>query len=1478
MDARRSSTLLPATRRRRRRLGTWLARALCGLLALVGLVPFVLALLVRMPSVRARATNEALALLRANGVEASFDLEVSIVPLSVALRDVRVESVDGGPPAAVVPRAVARPRIFGLLAGKVVIDQIELESPDLRVVLEGKRLVNLGLDLPETDDTPKKKGRLPFSVIAATNADLDVTVEGQRVVASSVDVDVVEDDDGAGGSAFEVALRAGKVEGTILRPLAEDAAPGAVRPTDEDVLCRLDARARVSEARVIVRRLAARAAVDFDAAAGTRPPCDLPPTDPRLVELDVGHLAVTLPGEGRALTAEGRVRARAPLRVLERLPGAPDVDGWALVDVDLVLPADAVLPELKGRVEAHDLRVTKFNFAEEIVSDVVVRQNVVTSSKTTVRIARGLATLTDVEVKPLAKGIPLRATVDVERADFTELMKELGVSDHPHVEWFIDKVRVPKFAGTLDPLVLDGDLTAQTRDFAIYDAATDDPARTKVFGVPVGNIQTHVAVRPIALEFHNARVTTRKAVVENVFVQIGFHELLRVEAPKASVDLAEISPVGSVAMAGQAEVSARLTGGFSDPKLEGDGAIKGFVIGDLPLGDVERAHASLEGVVLTLSDVVARKGKSVYEMPTGRLDFGGAASMQLDAHVSTPGFELSDFLSIWRLDRTHMMDQDPRFADFGGRLAANATLHLALGGPEDRCGGGYVEVAGKVRGEKLLLAGEAFDDGDVDFELKWRDRDAGIAGAEIDLRALSLYKVRREGRAPVGSVLGSATARPGGELRGSFVVDGVPLSRLTHLGGAAGSVEGSVSGVARLGGTLSSMVVDADLSATPVRVRGSAFGPSRLQVQYHDEDKSKVLGKTRCGGVVTAPFELEAFERDTSKAGEAAVQGELFGGQIVVDRLRFVRQKMPSLDGKIRFERLDLGAVARAIDAPRDDGSTGFLHASEGVLTGALELERLETDAPKRARVRFVASELSLQRSGQRLSLRPGGGALELADDRLVVPNLTFDVAAAGGLKGAVVLGGSVARVTSDPELDLAAEVLPFDLGVLAGTVPRVTRSKGRLAGRLVVRGKAAEPRLDGRLTVRGGEFGVVGVPGVIGDVEADVVADGDELRVARAVAKFAGGDLSVVARMPLRGGTLGNLEGELTARQVSISQFEGVKAVVDADLKLEVPTRGERLPHVGGGVTVTSFEYTRPVALDLANIRGSAKRPAAEVYDPALDAVTFGIDVRARAPLRFRNNLVEAQLAIDPRGIQVTGSNQRVGLRGQLASVPGGRVRLFANEFEIQRAEIRFDDPTRIAPHVDLVATTDYRRYTNTAGGTSAGAVSAGGRGAGLWRITLHAYGDADDLRVDMTSDPALSQEDIFFLLTIGLTRAEVDQVRAGSVYASAAFEAIGTVSGADRAVKQAFPVIDDFRFGSAYSPRTGRAEPTVTVGRRVTENVRASVSTGLTEDRQLRSNIELRLSRPLSVQTSYDNVNTQASGNVGNFGVDLRWRLEFE
>ena len=1504
--------MLPPVRRSRRRdWGRVVARILCVVFALAGLIPVGVGLLVRTSWARGIAAQETQKVLKGLGVDASYEVELRLWPLSVTLRNIRVEASDGGTPFLTARRATARPKIFALLAGKVAIDQIEIEHPTARVVLKGGELQNLALKLPES---PKKTGpmKLPFSVVSASEAEVDIDIDGVRVVGQEIDADVTTDAGVDGAAALEVALRVGQLRSRMVRTMVPDRK--GYRPAefsvDEDVLCRIDARARIEPSkRVLIRRFSTFGAADLDHAEETGLDCNVSKDDKRYVELTLGHLSIVFPKTpGELPNLDGHVRLRAPLPLVNRIPNTPSTDGWVMVDAELRYTPETPIPDVAGRIEAHAIRVDHFSFARSLTSDFVVRRSVFQSPLTRVEIAEGIAELHDLEVQPLARGIPLKlGSLDISNVAFTQLMKDLAVSDHPHVTWDLDMLKVSAFKGTIDPLEMKGDLVGRTSNFAVYDAPTDNPAKERATGVREGNFTGKFAVRAQGLEFQQLSVRTTHSTIDNGFVFLGYHEIVRVDVGHSKIDIQDLSPLGKVKMGGIAEITkVNLAGPFGDPHLEGDIAnIQNFIIGDLPFGNVTQGHVALTGLVVDLREVHAQKGKSLYELSPGQLDFGGAAAMRMDGQVSSRAFDVRDLFNVFKLD------EDPRFAQVEGILDTNARVHLALGGPEDVCKGGYFDVQASVNATKLNLLGEKFDAGHADFEYRWIDQLAGLDGAEIDVRSLSLTKVKKEGRAPLGSVLGSLTVHRGGELRGSMVLQSFPLGRTDLMGSLAQKVEGAMSGVARLGGTLSGFSIESDLNITPVRILGSPFGGSDLHLLMTQvPSEPKVIGKTGCGAPITQPFDKDAWARDTSVQGAFAIDGALFGGQVKLENLLVIRQKSPVMSGRVELVRLDLGPIGRLLvpETSADAelaGSGGVLSTPlGGELTGELVIDRIATDDIAHAKGHFTPRAMRVSRAGQTVSLRtspssaPGAAVgppivISLGDDALQIPPVTFDLQAPNGFKGAFAVKGAVTKVTRGAELSLDAELSPIDLGILVGIVPRMTRAVGTLTGSVKLRGKSTQPEFDGQLKVRTGEFAFKGLPGGITDVEVDIVADENEARVTRASGHFLGGDVNVTARMPLKGGTLGIGEATITGRQLYVSPAEGVKATVDTDLQLSInpgaTTAAGRLPFLGGEVNITSFEYTRPITVDLTGFRGS-KRTVVENYDPTLDAIALGFDVRSRVPLRIRNNLVDAQLAIDPRGLRVTGTNQRIGLRGEVTGLPGGHVRVFANDFEVQKGTIRFDDPTRIAPHVDITALTEYRRYNNTlataggganttgGAGATTGSISSGGRGGGLWRITLHAYGDADDLKVDMTSDPALSREDIFFLLTIGLTRAEVDQVRAGSVYASAAFEAIGTVSGVDRAVKQAIPVIDDFRPGTAYSPRSGRVEPNITVGRRLGENVRARLTSGLAEDPQLRSTIEWRLGRSFTVEPSYDRINTVSSSNVGNFGLDFRWRLEFD
>jgi translocation and assembly module TamB len=485
-----------------------------------------------------------------------------------------------------------------------------------------------------------------------------------------------------------------------------------------------------------------------------------------------------------------------------------------------------------------------------------------------------------------------------------------------------------------------------------------------------------------------------------------------------------------------------------------------------------------------------------------------------------------------------------------------------------------------------------------------------------------------------------------------------------------------------------------------------------------------------------------------------------------------------------------------------------------------------------------------------------------------------------------------VSKLGRGAEVDATFGLRPLPLATLLGMSSRVERAEGTMAGRLRLRGPLSAPNYQGGFELEDGEVTLHGLSTPLSDISLALAIDGSEIQVVRGSARLGAGTVNVMGGAPLRGFALGAASLSITGRNLSLPSSNGIRAVADADLVATIKPSGEEaertLPRLSGNVTLKSFEYRRPVTMtaDISTLAQRGKRSEFEAYDPSEDAVELDIRISSERALKLQNNLVEAELLLDPQGLGLSGTNARYGLRGDVSLKPGGRIKLRRSEFEIKEGRVRFDDVTRIAPRVDVTAVTEYRRYNTSA---QAGASNAPGAGAGSlaastaaqggrFRITMRAHGDADKLRIDLTSDPALAQDDIFLLITVGLTRAELDQAQSASVGESVALEALGTLTGADRAVTDAVPIIDELRFGSAYSSRTGRTEPTITIGKRLADRIRANVTSGVAEAREIRSNVEWQLSPRVSVEGSYDNVNDISSSSLGNLGADVRWRMEFE
>jgi translocation and assembly module TamB len=1489
---------MPPELRRYGRRSTWdgrAARAVCLLLATIGVLPFLGALVCSSAMVRAWAGRKSQDILRNEGIVASYSPRLRLWPLAVELDRVRIASTDSGaPPALVCARVLVRPKLFALLSGKLVVDEIDLDEPRVHAVVRGGRLVSLTLPQGPASSGPV---RAPFSAIAITEGSVDLDVEGTHIAARSIDLDATAEDDPARGSSFELALRAGQASLHHERVRSD----GTIA-SDDDALCSVEGRVRVDPDAILVRRFEGIGAADLDAEPGASPPCDVPWGDKRRVELSLGHLHVQLPKTpGEPPRLDGHIRARMPLALAERATSFPETDGWIGVNADLRYDRDTILPDIRGSLEAHDVRVAQYAFAQELRSEILIRRNIVESSTTTIRLASGTVTLTDTVIDPLARGGKLERTrLDVTGVDFTALLRALGVHPKSWVAWDVREIHAPLLSGSFSPLRIDGDFTAKTYSFGVYDRPAEDPARERLVGFSEAQLAAHLGVRPDGIKFMEVRATLPRSQIDHGFVSIGFHNDLRVEVPTMRANLDDISPIGGVPMHGILEATAHVGGTFSRPEPEGDiKSATAFVVADLELGDVSSGHVKVDTTVpeVSISGVHAKRRSSSYEVSTARLQFGGTHGFAVDAVAASEALGLRDFLSMFALD------EDPRFEGIDASLGARAGIHVSVGGPEDLCGAGFVSVDAKGQLADVSAYGERFERGSAEMTFRWFDRQRGIAGADVDFRSFVLEKTaapagRRAGE--VGTVLGSASIRRGGELSANVMIGNVPLARVSALGTFASQVEGSLSGVAHVTGQLddfrpdAGFVARAELEASGTRVRGVPFGDSHLDVRlkHRLSQPHAGVGRTKCGAPIAPAFDKAAYAADETSHGEWTVDGAVLGETVHLHDLVLTRARSPHVTGRVLFRGLDLGSVFRVVEA-RDPNVDRDSQAPPvgGQLWGELIADDVSILDPSKSRARFIVGPTQVSRGGQTLTLKPSLQPIVVDDDALTIPPLEVTLDTKDGFRGAFVLTGGATRISGEPELALEAQLAPIDISVFQKLVPNIERASGRVHGGVRITGHPRSPVMAGELHAVADDIEIQGLPSAITDVRFDARASSDEISAA-GVGKVAGGSVAFEGTMPVRGFVLGALDSHITARSVHLKPTDGVAVAFDADLALSYEHKPEgtqtpALPRVTGDVTMQSFSYTRPITFNLDLTSTRAKRTKVDTYDPAFDLVAFDVRVGSRTPLVIKNNLIEVQLAIDSGALEVAGTNQRMGLRGVLRTLAGGRFHFQTSEFEVQQGFIRFDDPTRIAPNVDITAVTEYRRYTDTSAGAAAGAGAGVGptaastgstRGGSLWRITLHAYGDADNVRIEMTSEPALSQEDIALLLMVGMTRAELDQLQASGIGESVALNVLGAASGADRAVKQALPIIDDFRFGSAYSTVTGKTEPQLTVGKRLTNDLRASVTAGLSEDRELRSNIEWRLNNRLSVQGSYDNINDVSSSTLGNLGVDLRWRLEFE
>ena len=138
-------------------------------------------------------------------------------------------------------------------------------------------------------------------------------------------------------------------------------------------------------------------------------------------------------------------------------------------------------------------------------------------------------------------------------------MRDLNVTPHAHVNWVYKATHVRSCSMELLLRSARRRLYFEHQRLrSLRQRRSTIPLRRHMIGVKDAKVTGHVAIRSDAVSFRNSRADFGDSHLEGVNVSLGFHnDIVLSVAPTSKIDLANISPLASIKLAGKATWASR---------------------------------------------------------------------------------------------------------------------------------------------------------------------------------------------------------------------------------------------------------------------------------------------------------------------------------------------------------------------------------------------------------------------------------------------------------------------------------------------------------------------------------------------------------------------------------------------------------------------------------------------------------------------------------------------------------------------------------------------------------------------------------------------------------------------------------------------------------------------------------------------------------------------------------------------------------
>jgi translocation and assembly module TamB len=394
--------------------------------------------------------------------------------------------------------------------------------------------------------------------------------------------------------------------------------------------------------------------------------------------------------------------------------------------------------------------------------------------------------------------------------------------------------------------------------------------------------------------------------------------------------------------------------------------------------------------------------------------------------------------------------------------------------------------------------------------------------------------------------------------------------------------------------------------------------------------------------------------------------------------------------------------------------------------------------------------------------------------------------------------------------------------------------------------GTFSDPAIDGSLQLRNGSFFLSGLPNGISSVNGTVTFDRNRATIRTLTAESGGGKLELGGFVSFGNGPLVyNLEAN--AREVRMRPVDNASLTANGVLRLSGTSDNSIL---GGNISVSRIVLNANSDLGALLASVSAPVPSPGNERDFITGLQFDLHV-VSAPGMQINSAIGRNLDADI-DLRLRGTPGEPVLLGTISAVQGD-INLFGNKYTINHAEIRFANPVKIEPTLDLDLQTQAHGVT----------------------VNIAVAGRLNKLNINYRSDPPLQPRDIIALLAVGETPGSA----ANAVNAPTAAETAALESSANTVLGQAISPgsgrlsklfgitnikIDPLAQGSTVTP-----ESRLTVQQQISRDITVTYVTNLAQTSEQIFRLEWALNRQYSVVAVRD--------DNGEFGIDLQYKKLF-